>query len=90
VNIVARRFVVDESIGSVVAFCTFGVGGLPDTHLFRVEHGKLRFVHTLTHVPEGYRVRLSNGRTVGADGKPVDSAPTGTAPNAPTNSAPNK
>jgi len=28
VNIVARRFIVDESIGAVVAFCTFGVGGL--------------------------------------------------------------
>ena len=53
VNIVARRFVVDESIGAVVAFCTFGVGGLPDTHLFRVEHGKLRYVHTITHVPPG-------------------------------------
>jgi len=56
VNIVARRFIVDETIGAVVAFCTFGVGGLPDTHLFRVEKGKLRFVHTLTHVPPGTRV----------------------------------
>lgn len=56
VNIVARRFVVDENIGAVVAFCTFGVGGLPDTHLFRVEKGKLRFVHTLTHVPPGRQV----------------------------------
>lgn len=56
VNIVARRFIVDESIGAVVAFCTFGVGGLPDTHLFRVENGKLRYVHTLSHVPPGRRV----------------------------------
>jgi hypothetical protein len=59
VNIVARRFVVDETIGAVVAFCTFGVGGLPDTHLFRIENGKLRYVHTLTHVPPGYHVRVS-------------------------------
>ena len=57
VNIVARRFIVDETIGAVVVFCNFGVGGLPDTHLFRVEHGKLRYVHTLTHVPAGYHVR---------------------------------
>ncbi len=71
VNIVARRFIVDETIGAVVAFCNFGVGGLPDTHLFRVEHGKLRYVHTLTHVPAGYHVRVN--------GKPVSSA----APNAP-------
>ncbi|MGC2332682.1 MAG: hypothetical protein WA581_14605 [Candidatus Acidiferrales bacterium] len=70
VNIVARRFIVDETIGSVVVFCTFGVGGLPDTHLFRVEHGKLRYVHTLTHVPAGYHVRV--------DGKPVSSSAPGT------------
>ncbi len=50
VNIVARHFVVDETIGVVVAFCTFGVNGSADTHLFRVENGKLRYVHTLTHL----------------------------------------
>jgi hypothetical protein len=76
VNIVARRYVVDESIGAVVAFCTFGVGGLPDSHLFRLEHGKLRYVHTLTHVPAGYHVRV---------GPPP--APGGAAP-APNNAAP--
>jgi hypothetical protein len=75
VNIVARRFVVDETTGAVVAFCTFGVGGLPDTHLFRVEHGKLRYVHTLTHVPPGYHVRT---------GPPPVNAPAPSAP-APAN-----
>ena len=56
VNIANRRFVVDPTIGSVVVFCTFGAGnanggsGSPDTHLFRVENGKLRYVHTLTHL----------------------------------------
>ncbi len=56
VNIANRRFVVDEVIGAVVAFCTFGAGvpdggsGAPDTHLFRVENGRLRYVHTLTHL----------------------------------------
>jgi hypothetical protein len=56
VNIANRHFVVDETIGSVAAFCTFGAGsanggsGAPDTHLFRVENGKLRYVHTLTHL----------------------------------------
>jgi hypothetical protein len=46
VNIANRHFVVDETIGAVVAFCTFGAGnatggsGAPDTHLFRVENGK--------------------------------------------------
>jgi hypothetical protein len=90
VNIVARRFIVDESMGAVVAFCTFGVGGLPDTHLFRVEKGKLRYVHTLTHVPPGYRIRIGN-RTVGPNGQPGNSAPTNATPNtpAPKNPAPN-
>jgi hypothetical protein len=56
VNIANRRFVVDETTGSVVVFCTFGAGsptggsGAPDSHLFRVENGKLRYVHTLTHM----------------------------------------
>jgi hypothetical protein len=56
VNIANRRFVVDEALGSVVVFCTFGAGGptggsgAPDTHLFRVENGKLRYVHTITHL----------------------------------------
>jgi len=70
VNIVARRFIVDETIGAVVAFCTFGVNGLPDTHLFRVEKGKLRFVHTLTHVPPGRqvpRVGQSRGQSPAPD-----------------------
>jgi hypothetical protein len=56
VNIVNRRFVVDEVLGTVQVFCTFGAGGptggsgAPDSHLFRVENGKLRYVHTLTHL----------------------------------------
>jgi hypothetical protein len=56
VNIANRRFVVDEELGTVAVYCTFGAGGpgggsgAPDTHLFRVENGKLRYVHTLTHL----------------------------------------
>ena len=56
VNIANRRFVVDEVLGTVSVYCTFGAGGpnggsgSPDSHLFRVENGKLRYVHTLTHL----------------------------------------
>jgi hypothetical protein len=56
VNIANRHFVVDETVGAIVAFCTFGAGGpnggsgAPDTHLFRLENGKLRYAHTLTHL----------------------------------------
>jgi hypothetical protein len=72
VNIANRRFVVDETIGSVVAFCTFGAGsptggsGAPDTHLFRVEDGKLRYVHTLTHLLQAnFRGKLPAGSPSG-------------------------
>jgi hypothetical protein len=56
VNIANRRFVVDEDMGTVTVFCTFGAGspnggsGAPDVHTFRIENGKLRYVHTLTHL----------------------------------------
>jgi hypothetical protein len=56
VNIVNRRFVVDEVLGTVSVYCTFGAGGpnggsgSADSHVFRIENGKLRYVHTLTHL----------------------------------------
>jgi hypothetical protein len=79
VNIANRRFVVDETIGSAVAFCTFGAGsnGIPDTHLFRLENGKLRFVHTLTHMLQS----SFQGPIPGA--KSYTGAPGGQAPGAP-------
>jgi hypothetical protein len=83
VNISNRHFVVDETMGAVVAFCTFGAGsatggsGAPDTHLFRVENGKLRFVHTLTHLLQ------ANGPGGGAQGK---GAPANQGKGAPPNS----
>ena len=77
VNISNRRFVVDPTIGSVVVFCTFGAGsvgggsGAPDTHLFRVENGKLKYVHTLTHLLQAnFRDGGAGGRAGGAGGAP--------------------
>jgi hypothetical protein len=70
VNIANRRFVVDPTIGAVVAYCTFGAGsagggsGAADTHLFRLENGKLRYVHTLTHLLQ------TNGPRGGGAGRP--------------------
>jgi hypothetical protein len=46
--ITQRRFVVDREMGAVVALSRFSINKLPDSHLFRVEKGKIRFVHTLT------------------------------------------
>jgi hypothetical protein len=48
VKIVDRRYVVDEALGAVAVLNTFGNNQLPDFHTFRVEKGKLRYVHTIT------------------------------------------
>ena len=81
VNIANRRFVVDEVIGSVVVWCTFGAGGpnggsgAPDTHLFRVENGKLRYVHTLTHLLQNTGPRGGGGGRGAAPATPPATAP---------------
>ncbi|EOO01250.1 hypothetical protein UCRPA7_3230 [Phaeoacremonium minimum UCRPA7] len=46
INLTKRRYVIDEELGAVDVFLSFE--DLPDSHEFRVEGGKLRFVHTLT------------------------------------------
>ncbi len=85
VNIANRHYVVDETIGAVVAYCTFGAGGpnggsgAPDTHLFRVESGKLRFVHTLTHLMHEQWTRTRRprqGRAAGSGQRASDQAVT--------------
>jgi len=44
-----RRYVIDETLGSADILCAFtAVGGVADSHEFRLENGKLRFVHTIT------------------------------------------
>jgi hypothetical protein len=48
IKLVNRRYVIDEVMGTVDVFLTFGESGLPDSHEFRVEGGKLRYVHTIT------------------------------------------
>lgn len=53
VKLVNRQYVIDEDYGTVDIIMDFGgtpggSGGLPDSHEFRVEGGKLRFVHTLS------------------------------------------
>jgi len=49
VKLVNRRFIVDVDMGTVVGLVDFGAqNGLPDTHTFRLENGKIRYIHTLT------------------------------------------
>ncbi len=47
-KMVDRSYVVDEALGAVTVRLTFGKSELPDAHTFRVEHGKIRYVHTIT------------------------------------------
>jgi hypothetical protein len=49
-----RRYIVDVDMGSVVGQVDFGgPKGLPDAHTFRLENGKLRYVHVITLCPNG-------------------------------------
>jgi hypothetical protein len=48
VKLVERRYIVDEALGAVTVLLKFGDNALPDAHTFRVEKGKIRYVHTIT------------------------------------------
>jgi len=57
VRITNRRFIVDTEMGTVVGLVDFGAeNGWPDSHTFRLENGKVRFVHTLTVCPAGCQI----------------------------------
>ncbi len=49
VELTNRRYIVDEAKGAVNVFLDFGEGKRPDSHTFRIENGKLRYVHTVTN-----------------------------------------
>jgi hypothetical protein len=49
-----RRYIVDLDMGAVVGQIDFGgAKGLWDAHTFRLENGKLRYVHVITLCPNG-------------------------------------
>ena len=44
-----RRYVIDETVGSVQISCQFdSLGAWPDSHEIRVKGGMVRYVHTVT------------------------------------------
>jgi cytochrome c551/c552 len=54
VEITNRRFIVDVEMGSVIGLANFGdENGWPDSHIFRLENGRMRYIHTLTVCPDG-------------------------------------
>ncbi len=44
----SRRLIIDPEIGAAVILSKFTTNDQPDSHLFRVENGRIRLVHTLT------------------------------------------
>jgi hypothetical protein len=44
-----RRYIIDPVVGSVAVFLRMGENKRPDAHVFRVEDGKIRFIHTVTN-----------------------------------------
>ncbi len=61
VDITNRRFIVDTDMGTVVGLANFGdENGWPDSHIFRLEGGKVRYVHTLTVCPNGCELPSPN------------------------------
>ncbi|MCX7675787.1 MAG: hypothetical protein N2Z59_00220, partial [Alteraurantiacibacter sp.] len=49
VPMVERQYVVDEVRGAVNVFLRMGTNRRPDSHTFRIEDGKIRYVHTVTN-----------------------------------------
>lgn len=49
VDLVNRQYVVDTTLGAVDVFMDFGKNKRADSHLFRIENGKIRYVHTETN-----------------------------------------
>ena len=54
VPMVQRNYVVDVPHGAVSVMLRMGKNERPDIHTFRIEHGKIRYVHTITVCKEDY------------------------------------
>jgi hypothetical protein len=48
VPIVDRSYVIDPELGAVAVLSHFGSNQVPDFHTFRIEKGKIKYVHTIT------------------------------------------
>ena len=49
IEMAERRYVIDPVVGSVAVFLRMGPNRRPDAHVFRIEDGKIRYVHTVTN-----------------------------------------
>jgi hypothetical protein len=44
-----RQYVIDPVFGAVAVFLKMGPSKRPDAHVFRIEDGKIRYIHTVTN-----------------------------------------
>jgi hypothetical protein len=74
-HILNRRLIVDEELNAVDVLDRFiSETGAPDSHLFRLENGKIRYVHTITICLEpncGFPVRAGGPRSGAAPQPPA-------------------
>jgi len=49
IDMAERRYIIDPVVGSVAVFLRMGPNRRPDAHVFRIEDGKIRYVHTVTN-----------------------------------------
>lgn len=49
IDMADREYVIDPVNGAVDVFLKMGPSKRPDSHLFRIEDGKIRYVHTVTN-----------------------------------------
>jgi hypothetical protein len=49
IEMAERRYAIDPVIGAVAVFLRMGQNRRPDAHVFRIEDGKIRYIHTVTN-----------------------------------------
>ncbi len=52
VEMADRRYLIDPVVGAVAVFLRMGQNARADAHVFRIESGKIRYVHTVTNCGE--------------------------------------
>lgn len=48
IEMAERRYIIDPVVGAVAVFLKMGPSQRPDAHVFRIEDGNIRYIHTIT------------------------------------------
>ena len=49
IDMADRKYIIDPVVGAVAVFLKMGPNKRPDAHVFRIEDGKIRMIHTITN-----------------------------------------